>query len=147
MAVSQTPIAIPWYRPSSYEQIRNIPGCDLREEFEDWEIRARRAFALLRTTGRPVVQVLLEPGDVHSYMSERGTGIVSATSRAEIANNKLAASEELPFLEVSIECPSCRAAYVFPGGVLGIAAGVEIGCACGLTLQGLAPQQAYTPDA
>jgi hypothetical protein len=137
MAHSQLPIAVPWYRRESYAKIRQIPGCELRDEFDDWEIRARRLFSVLRTTGQPIARVLLEPDDISAYIKNTGAEHISATVRAEIANQKLAESEELPVLEVFVECPSCRETYAFPGGVVRVAVGVEIGCRCGMILQGM----------
>jgi len=142
MIHSRSPIAVPWYREESYEKIRNIPGCDLSDDFDDWEIRAQRSFTVLRTSGLPIVRVLVEPDDIALYVKETGTTQISSTTRALIANDKLAKSEVLPVLEVLVECPSCRASYSFPGGVLTVAAGVEIGCHCGMALQGMTG----TPD-
>jgi hypothetical protein len=138
MAYSQLPIGIPWYQRDSYEKIRSIPGCDLGDDFEDWEIRAHRLLIVLRTTGQPIVRVLLEPEDIANYVKNTGAEHISATIRTEIANQKLADSEVLPVLEIFLECPSCRETYAFPGGVINVAGGVEIGCRCGLVLQGMA---------
>jgi hypothetical protein len=138
MAYSQLPIGVPWYQRESYEKIRSIPGCDLADDFEDWEIRARRLFTVLRTTGQPIVKVLLEPEDIAEYVKNTGTEHISATIRTELANQKLADSEILPVLEIFVECPTCRETYAFPGGVVSIALGVEISCRCGLILQGMA---------
>jgi len=137
MAYSQLPIGIPWYQRDSYEKIRSIPGCDLGDDFEDWEIRARRSLTVLRTTGQPIVRVLLEPEDIANYVKDTGAEHISATIRTEIANQKLADAEVLPVLEVLLECPSCRETYAFPGGVINVAEGVEISCRCGLVLQGM----------
>jgi hypothetical protein len=137
MAYSQLPVGVPWYRRESYDKIRSIPGCDLGGDFEDWEIRARRLFTVLRTTGQPIVRVLLEPEDIVNYAKNTGTTHISATVRTEIANQKLADSEVVPVLEIFVECPSCRETYAFPGGVINVALGVEISCRCGLVLQGM----------
>ena len=145
MIHSQSPIGVPWYRRESYEKIRNIPGCDLCDDFDGWEIRARRSFAFLRTSGQPIVRVLLEPDDIALYVRETGTAQISATIRAHIANEKLAKSETLPVLEVFVECHSCRTTYSFPGGVLTVAVGVQIDCHCGTVLLGMTatPEHGY----
>jgi hypothetical protein len=51
MAYSQLPIGIPWYQRDSYEKIQSIPGCDLGDDFEDWEIRARRLLTVCARQG------------------------------------------------------------------------------------------------
>jgi hypothetical protein len=135
MARSHLLIAVPWFERESYERTRHLPGCDLRGDFDDWLIRARRLLEVMRTTGLLVVRVTLEPDELSDFAKSTGAPAITASVRSELATAKLARSEEIPVPEVPLGCPICREEYNVPGGIVTAGLAVEIACKCGMFLR------------
>jgi hypothetical protein len=140
MAYARLPIAVPWFRRESFEQTKAIEGCDLRGEFDDWELRARRLFEILRTTGQPLVRVFLEPKELSEFAQNTGAFAITAAVRADLANDKLARCEELPLPETVVECSFCRQTYPISGGVLIVGFEIEVACDCGAIVRQSPPR-------
>ena len=140
MAYARLPIAVPWFRRESFEQTKTIEGCDLRGEFDDWELRARRLFEVLRTTGQPLVRVFLEPRELSEFAQSTGAVVITAAVRADLANLKLARCETIPLPEALVECSFCRQTYPISGGTLIAGFEVEIACNCGAIIRQSPPR-------
>ena len=140
--MSQNPrtIGVPWFRQESYDRIRNLPGSDLRDSFEQWEERTLRMFNVMCSTGQSLTRVVLEPDELFAFAKEIGADAITANVRAELANRKL---EKLPQEEgqagLDIFCSKCGKRHAFPEDVIRVVEIMQIACECGERLRKASP--------
>lgn len=133
-------IGVPWFRRESYDRIRSLPGSDLRDTFEQWEVRADRMFNVMYAAGQPVTRIVLEPEELSAFAEEIGADAITASVRAELANRKLEKkqSEKKPAV-ADLFCPRCGKHHSYPEGTMRVVEAIQISCECGERLRKPSP--------
>lgn len=136
MSQNSRTIGVPWFRRESYDRIRNLPGSDLRDSFEQWEERALRMFNVMYSAGQALTKVPLEPDELRAFAEEIGADAITANVRAELANRKLEKKQqdERP-PDSEIVCAKCGKLHAFAEDVLRVVEFLQVTCECGERLR------------
>ncbi len=136
MTQSPRMIGVPWFRRESYSRIQNLPGCDLKDSYEQWQERAERMFNVMHSAGQSLTRVLLEPDELRRFADEIGAEAITAGVRAELANRKLEQKQKEQQQEegpapCDLLCPKCNRQYSYPQDIVRVVEILQISCECG----------------
>jgi|SoiMethySBSTD1v2_1073268.scaffolds.fasta_scaffold750147_3 uncharacterized membrane-anchored protein len=73
------PIALVWFRPEDYDEIKRISDDELHATFEDFERRSEQRLEQLENVGLVVKKIIVRPGELETWARAKRVPINSNT--------------------------------------------------------------------